>query len=198
MTIWERVRNILLKPKAEWRVIESEATEPLDLYKNYIVVLALIPALSNLALILLFSALVGLVVSAGTGTVILSAIVGYLISLAVVYVVAVVTDVLAPIFGGVRNHRQALKLTAYSMTALWITGVAVLVPMLGGLVALVGAAYTVYLLFLGAPVMMKIERKLALPYVAMIVVIALAIAFIASMLHVAIVAGGVDGALPQI
>jgi len=197
MTIWERVRNILLKPKAEWRVIESEATEPLDLYKNYIAMLALIPALSNLALILLFSTLVGLVVSAGTGTVIFSAVVGYLISLAVVYVVAVVADVLAPMFGGVGNRDQALKLIAYSMTALWVTGAAVFVPLLGGLVALVGAAYTVYLLYLGAPVLMKIDRKLVLPYVAMVVVIALAIAFIASMLQVAIIAGGADSALSQ-
>ena len=40
----DRVKNILLTPKTEWPVIAGESTTVPDLYKNYIVVLAAIPA----------------------------------------------------------------------------------------------------------------------------------------------------------
>lgn len=196
MTLWERVTNIVLRPSAEWHVIESETIAPRALYKNYIAVLALIPAFANLLMILLF----GLAEQAdvGAASVIFAAVLGYVISLAVVYAVALAADRVAPIFGGVRNFDQALKLTAYALTALWIAAAAMLVPALGAFLPLVGAAYTVYLLFLGAPVMMKIEPKLAMPYVAMVVVIGLAIAFFAGMLHVAVTAGGAVGTSPPV
>ena len=40
----DRVKNILLTPKTEWPVIAGESATVPDLYKNYIVVLAAIPA----------------------------------------------------------------------------------------------------------------------------------------------------------
>ena len=41
----ERVKAILLTPKTEWPVIAGEPATTADLYKNYIVVLAAIPAI---------------------------------------------------------------------------------------------------------------------------------------------------------
>ena len=40
----ERVKAILLTPKTEWPVIAGEPAATADLYKNYIILLAAIPA----------------------------------------------------------------------------------------------------------------------------------------------------------
>ena len=46
-----------------------------------------------------------------------SAILQYLLSLASVFVLALIIDALAPTFGGTKNQVQALKVAAYSNTA---------------------------------------------------------------------------------
>ncbi|MGD9584811.1 MAG: YIP1 family protein, partial [Lysobacterales bacterium] len=43
----ERVRNILLAPNTEWPVIASESTTTSQMYTNYILILAAIPALAG-------------------------------------------------------------------------------------------------------------------------------------------------------
>ncbi|MDA8110735.1 MAG: hypothetical protein M0015_19255 [Betaproteobacteria bacterium] len=48
MNLVDRAKNILLQPKAEWPVIEREQTDAKALYQNYILILALIPAVAGL------------------------------------------------------------------------------------------------------------------------------------------------------
>ncbi len=50
---------------------------------------------------------------------------------------------------------QALKLSAYAFTAAWVAGFAQIVPWLGALIALAGGLYSIYLFYLGLPVLMK-------------------------------------------
>eukprot|EP01036_Dinobryon_divergens_P048209 gene48210-64683_t len=47
MNLVERVQSILLKPKATWPVIDAEPADPASLYKNYVMILALIPAVAG-------------------------------------------------------------------------------------------------------------------------------------------------------
>jgi len=42
MNLVDRAKNILLKPKQEWEIINEETTTTADLYKNYIIYLAAI------------------------------------------------------------------------------------------------------------------------------------------------------------
>ena len=42
MNIVERIKGIILKPKEEWQTIAGETTPIVDLYKNYIIILAAI------------------------------------------------------------------------------------------------------------------------------------------------------------
>ena len=44
MALIDRVKDILLKPKDTWPVIEGEETTPASLYKDYLMILAAIPA----------------------------------------------------------------------------------------------------------------------------------------------------------
>jgi hypothetical protein len=99
-------------------------------------------------------------------------------------VVALAVDLFAPKFGGGRGYSNALCLTAYSFTPVWLAGVFLLVPGASFLVLL--GLYGFYLMWLGLPVLMKAPRNKALPYVlvvagcAIVLDVALRLALIAA------------------
>lgn len=188
MGLVQRAQNILLRPRSEWPVIEQEHTDTRSLYRNYIVIVALLPTIAGLIARLTYVGQFG--PRMGTGTALVSTVIGYGLSLLMVYVIALVADALAPTFGGNKAMGQALKLTAYAMTATWLGGMFVLVPVVGWLVALLGALYGLYLFYLGAPVLMAVPARKALGYTATIVVIALAIGFVIGLVEAALLGTG--------
>src|SRR4051812_47659157 len=107
MNLVERVKNILLSPKTEWPVIASESTDVKSLYLNYVMILAAIPAIAG--------AIGTMFVSFGVRG-IGYAIVHYILTLVMVFLVALLIDALAPTFGGTKSQINALKLVAYSAT----------------------------------------------------------------------------------
>ncbi len=183
MDIVDRARKILLQPSSEWPVIEQEQTDPQSLYRGYIAILALIPAIAGLISRAFIASFFG--VRMGMGAALGFTVVGYVLSLVMVFVVAFIADTLAPNFGGRKNLVQALKLTAYAMTASWVAGVLVIVPVLGWLASLLGALYSLYLFYLGVPALMKVPAQKALGYTAVIVVIAIVIGAVIGMLNAA-------------
>ena len=90
-------------------------------------------------------------------------VLSYALSLVQVYVIALIVDALAPTFKGEKNQIQALKLAAYAFTAAWVAGVAQIVPWIGGLLALAGGIYSIYLFYLGLPTLMKCPPDQAVP-----------------------------------
>jgi len=128
-------------------------------------VLAAIPAICGLLLPLPW----------GFGRTILGAIVQYAAALGMVYVMALVVEALAPTFGGRKDRIQALKVVAYSLTAGWIAGVGLLIPLLGSLIVLAGLVYGIYLLYLGLPHTMKCPEDKAGGYTLVIIVMGMVI-----------------------
>ena len=100
-------------------------------------------------------------------------VVGYVLNLAGVYVLALAIDLMAPSFGGTRSRIQGLKLAVYAWTASWLFAVFQLVPQVSGL-AIIGI-YSLYLLYLGIPRLMKAPEDKGLVYSVMAIVVALAI-----------------------
>ena len=175
MNLTERVKNILVQPAQEWAVVEKEATSVSDLYTSYIVLLVAVgPVASIIGL-----SLIGISVPfAGTYRVPLmsaigQAVVTYVLALAGVYVLALVIDALAPSFQGTKSQIQALKVAAYSSTAAWLAGVFNLIPVLAFLQIL--GLYSLYLLYLGLPVLMKVPQDKALIYTVVVIVAAIVI-----------------------
>ena len=111
-----RVKGILLTPKTEWPVIAGEPATVADLYKGYIIWLAAIPPLAAFLVTVRFSAS-SRADAARSST--------YALSLAMVFVVALIVEALAPSFGGTKDRVQALKTIAYCYTASWVAGIAV-------------------------------------------------------------------------
>src|SRR5690606_37463448 len=85
---------------------------------------------------------------------------------------------LAPTFGGQKDRTQALKSVAYSYTAAWVAGIALIVPALGWLVAQAGAIYGIYLLYLGLPHTMKCPPDQAAGYTAVSIIAAIMLYFV--------------------
>lgn len=170
-----RAKAVLTQPKLEWPVIAQEPATVADLYKGYIVLLAAIPAVAGFikASILGISIPFAGTVRVGFGTGLTGMVTQYVLSLVVVFVVALVVEALAPTFGGQKDRTQALKTVAYSMTAAWLAGIAVLLPGLGTLIALIGGIYGIYLLYLGLPHTMKAPQEKAAGYTVVTIIVAI-------------------------
>ena len=172
MNLLDRVKNILLNPREEWRVIDAEPATPAELYKEYIIPLAAVgPVASAIGSLVFGYHAFGLSYRPPIGTVLSSTIVTYLLTLGGVYVLALIIDALAPHFGGTANQLQALKVAAYSSTASWVAGIFGLIPALSWLGIL--GLYSLYLLYLGLPVLMKAPEDKAAGYTAVIVIAAI-------------------------
>jgi hypothetical protein len=175
-----RIKGILVTPKTEWPVIAGEATTVADLYKGYIVWLAAIPPVFAFLVTVRF--LPGLAVS--------QLIVTYALSLAMVFVVALIVDALAPSFGGTKDRVQALKTVAYAYTASWIAGIAAILPFISLLIALAAGIYGIYLLYLGVPHTMKCPHDKAAGYTAVIVIVVLVLTLVIGAIVAAVAGGG--------
>src|ERR1700682_3592884 len=139
MSLIDRVKNIILTPKTEWPVIDREPGDVPYIFANYVAILAAIPAICGF----IGMSIVGISLP-GSGSIrvpvatgLLLMIVIYLSMFAIVYLVALIVDALAPTFGGRKNFDSALKVTAYSYTPFWIVGILQLIPALGSLTLLI-------------------------------------------------------------
>jgi hypothetical protein len=177
--LFHRIRNILLEPRREWPLIASESGGTRRVLR-YVAILALIPAICGYV----GSTYIGTEVSAGRfhdalPTGIIKAVLSYLLSFAIVYLTALSTNAIAPLFGGQRSFANALKLTAYSYTPVWLVGVALLIPGLRFLTLL--GLYALRLLWTGLPPLMGPDRNkviyfaVAIAVIAFVVVLALAV-----------------------
>ena len=175
MSLVDRVKRILMSPRTEWQVIDAEPTTAAQLYTSYIVPLAAIGPIAQLIGYSVFGISVPFM---GTyrvpiGSAITSALVTYVLSLAATYVLALIIDGLAPTFNGQRNQIQALKVAAYSSTASWVAAIFHLIPGLRLLTIL--GLYSLYLLYLGLPIVMKAPREKAVAYTAVVILAAIAL-----------------------
>ncbi len=173
MNLVQRVKGILLSPRTEWEVIDAESTSPAQLYTSYIAPLAAIGPIAQLIGYSVFGISVPFV---GTyrvpiGSAVTTAIVTYVMALAMPFILALIIDALAPTFNGQRSQIQALKVAAYSSTVSWFAGIFALIPGLRFLTIL--GIYSLYLLYLGLPVLMKSPREKAIGYTAVVILAAI-------------------------
>src|SRR5690606_30728611 len=181
-----RVQAILASPRSEWPVIAAEPASVAGLYTGYFMVLAAIPAIFGFIKgSLIGHSMMGITVTTPILAGLSGMVLGYALGLAMLYVVAMIVNALAPSFGGEKDQVQALKAVGYAWTAAWVAGIAVIIPWLGALVALAGGLYSLFLLYLGLPHTMKCPPEKALGYT----VVTAIIAFVLSLVIGAVIAG---------
>ena len=154
MALLDRLKGILFDPRAEWPKIAAEPATTQSIYTGWVMILAAIGPLAML------TALGGL----GLGV--------------HVAVLALIVDLLASSFGGTKDFVASLKLVAYSLTAVWIAQVMLILPLLGMLILLGAAIYACYTFFVGAPVLNRCSPDKAIPYTIVVLLCAIVLSYI--------------------
>lgn len=186
-----RVKGILLTPTTEWDRIEREPATIGGLFAGYVCILAVIPAVAGLIGGQVFGhGIPGFSYKPGIGFAIATAVIGYLGSLLMTFILGTVIDALAPSFGAEKNRVQAFKVAAYSGTAGWVAGVLQIIPALG-IVTLLAGLYGCYLLYLGLPRVMKAPADKATGYAVVTILVAIVASIVIGMTTAAI--GGLAG-----
>jgi hypothetical protein len=176
-----RAKAILVDPAMAWRGIEKDVGDPAYLLSRYVAVLALIPALSGFV----GATLIGVIAPSGailrTNLVdaLFGAIFSYVGSCAIVLLLGLIIDLLAPLFGGRRDFEAAFKLAVYSFTPLWLAGIFLLLPGLHFL--LLTGVYGIYLCWLGVPPLTKVPEQQTANFTAVIVICAGGLLYVAAL-----------------
>lgn len=166
----QRVLDILMRPRDTWLQIDAEDGNPARIYLGYLVFLAAIPAVAGfIGYSLIGVGAFGISVRVPVVQGLVSMVVGYVLSLAMVYVLALIANMLAPRFQAQQDMGSAFKLVAYASTAGMLGGVFSILPSLA-MLGLLAALYSVYLIYSGIPVLMKAPQEKAVGYTAALVV----------------------------
>ena len=165
MDIVERAKNIIMAPKTEWLVIAAEEPNTAQIFKGYVLPLALIPAIAHI----IGLSVIGRGVMSSFSWGIAMGLIQFILAFVGVYISADVIAYLAPRFGSQQDMGRAVQLVAYSYTPAWVAGILSIVPALGVLV-FVGGLYGLYLMYLGLPHTMKTPQNKVIGYLVVSIV----------------------------
>ncbi|ARN81390.1 Yip1 family protein [Methylocystis bryophila] len=179
MGMLERIKGLLIDPEGEWALIEAQRPSVLDIYRSYVLPLALIPPFASF--------LGGYFFGFGRPTLevahltfwggLLRAGLQYALSLPLLFLIAFLLSSLAPHFDGKSDDRRAMALTAFSYTPVWLASLFGLVPGLRWLDIL--GLYGIYVFYHGVTRMLRCPKD----NVDVLTLVALAAAIAAATLH---------------
>lgn len=179
----DRAIGILKSPNDELTKVKSEGISKEDLIRQYIAVLAVIPAIAYIIGMGFVGITMGMFGSFKFPIewAVAGGILTYVLSIAGVYVTGIVINALAPNFASKQNETQAMKLAAYSATPGLLGGIFNSLPIVG-IVAVLFALYNawpllasiigfimlgisvlltlygLYIIYLGIPVLMETPK----------------------------------------
>ncbi len=181
-TTVSRARSVLFEPRATFKEVDSEFTKPGAIWGRYILPLALLGPLAGAIGRLVFGKRIA-GMSLPESVSITGAITWFGISLvlqlAAVFALTQIISLLAPGFGGQKNDVQALKVAAYASTPMWVAGIFNLhgrFLMVGIIISL----YSLYLLYLGLPILMKVPQDRSMGYTAVVIIAAIVVFLLVS------------------
>jgi len=185
MDIINRVKQILVSPKIEWLTIEAENEPHVKVFTNYVVPLALIPAIAAF----IGYGLIGYtVLGVHVGSIswgIRSAIMQYILMLGGTYVTSFIINALAENFGARKDLNQAFSLVAFAYTPMFIAGICYILPSLSW-IALFAGLYSLYLLYIGLQPMMKVSAEKQTTYFVISLIVLIVVWAVLSMILSAI------------
>ena len=160
--VFKHVWGLMARPKDEWKSIRDEGCTIGKCYCSHVLLLAALPAIAYF----IGTSQVGWVI--GTKSVRLStesslyiAALTYLTMLVGVFAMGKAIHWMSQTYGAKQNLPQSIALAAYTATPLFLTGIMLIYPILwlNLLIGLMALAYTIYLLYIGVPIMMKISQE---------------------------------------
>ncbi len=135
-----RAKGLLVEPGKTWDGIAAEPMTLGSVFPSYVLPLAAIPSIGSA----IGTFLGGHVPNAA------ELLISYAIALFSVLIMGKIMPPLAARFGATPDADAGMKLAAFAPTGAWVGGLALIVPSIGGFLALIGALYTLYLFYDGA------------------------------------------------
>jgi len=169
MNLVERIKNILLSPATEWEKIKTEDHMISDLFTQYALKLAAIPALAGLIGFTFFG---NAFYNPSFGASLKWAISMYIMSIIGVYVLAYIVDLLAPTFGSKKHLPTSMKVVVFAYTAAWVGGIFSLIPALSILGAL-ASIYSLVLLYKGLQIVKEVPQNKMVGYFVAVIIASL-------------------------
>lgn len=177
MNLIDRAKNILLTPKTEWDVVNSETPNTQKILTTYVIPLVAIGAIASFIgwgfIGKSYSYGFGSVKVSGVGLGVRYALIALIGGIGGSLLLAFVIDALAPTFKSEKDFGRSFQVAAYSSTAGWVGAIFNILPSLAIVGSLIGL-YGLYLLYLGLPKLKKTPQEQTTGYfiaslVAMIV-----------------------------
>ena len=182
MDILQRVKNIIMTPKTEWPVIAAEEPNIVEIFKGYVLPLALIPSIAYI----IGLGVIGMGMMSSFSWGLAMGLIQFILAFVGIYISAYVIAFLAPKFGSQQDLGRAVQLVAYSYTPAWVAGIFSIVPALG-ILAFAGGIYGLYLMYLGLPHMMKTPQDKTIAYLVVSIIAVLVTYWILTLILTSIV-----------
>jgi hypothetical protein len=161
--IINHIGGILKNPAAHFEAASLEERSVSDLFFGYILILAAIPPIAGLIGTTQFgwSFAAGATVKLTFASALKISIAYYLAILVAIYTLAKLIQWISRTYGGEQSLERCLALTSYTATPMFLIGALQIYPVmwLNYIAGLPVLAYTVYLLYIGTPIMMRIPRE---------------------------------------
>jgi len=168
MNIIERVKNILLSPKTEWNKINTEPGSLNSLITSYTLVVAGIGAIG----IFIGAALIGYHgYTAPVKFALIGALLKFICAVGTVIAGAYIAEGLAPNLGAEKDKNKSAQWAVYGFTPLCLALFLGIIPGRDTewFIYITGFAYSLYVMYVGAPVLKKAIGDKAIPYTAVVV-----------------------------
>jgi Yip1-like protein len=172
-----RAKDVLFEPRSAFKEVDAEFTKPGELWGKYVLPLALLGPLAGAIGRLVFGRRIGGTSLPETVTIsgsVMYFVVALVIALVGIFVLAKIIALLAPGFGGQQNDVQALKVAVYASTPALLAGVFNIHGLFWWLVPLI-SLYSLLLLYIGLPILMKVPQDRAMGYTAVVIIAAMVI-----------------------
>ena len=181
MDIVERAKAITLNPAATWPVIEAEKHDAKSLFVPYLLILAAIPAVASfIGLSLVGMGGFGFSFRVPIASGLAMMITTYILSLVMTFGMGWLASALAPTFGGKNDLVQGLKLAVFGGTPMMLAGVFNVLPALS-IIGLLVALYSLYVMYLGLPVLMKNPKEKTIVYMVVLIIASIIAGVVLSM-----------------
>lgn len=178
--LFKRIKGIIFKPLDEWNNIAGETPNVKKIFLGYVLILLLIPSLSVfIGIGVIGQTFLGYhYTSLPAGA--LQGFIQLLAGLVSIRITSALVTILAPGFDSIKDSGRSIQLVSYSMTPYWILGILYILPSLAflkSLAMIAGGIYSIYLMYMGMPVLLKTPAGKTPAFLVLLIVIQFAIMF---------------------
>lgn len=172
---WQRIIDVIFKPRKGWLEIKNEKLPVKRLFITYALTIAIIPAaVQFIKMSVIGTALLGLHFRAPIALGLIHGCLYYVLSLIGVFILASLIYLLAPSFNSRKDFDLAANLAVFSIIPAWLGEIFILVPYVGFIWVFI-ALYSLVLLYLGLPVLMETPANQLVMYFVVAMILGLVI-----------------------